>query len=147
MDRGAGKKRILFICTHNSARSQIAEGLMNALYGDRYEAYSAGTEPSRVSPYAVAVMAEQGIDISRHRAKHVNEFRGMSFDYVITICDSAQEACPFFPGAKKYLHKEFDDPASFTGTEDEKLANFRRIREEIRAWLEETFGIEYEHAY
>ncbi|RZN42474.1 MAG: arsenate reductase ArsC [Methanophagales archaeon ANME-1-THS] len=138
------KNRVLFICTHNSARSQMAEGLMNALYGDRYEAYSAGTEPSGVSPYAVAVMSELGLDISRHRAKHMNEFRGRGFEYVITLCDSAPEACPFFPGAKRYLHKGFDDPSGFTGTEAEKLAGFRRIRDEIRAWLEETFGREPE---
>ena len=140
------KKRVLFICTHNSARSQMAEGLMNARYGDRFEAYSAGTEPSRVSPYAVAVMAELGMDISRRRAKHVAEFRGLSFEYVITICDSAKETCPFFPSAKQYLHKGFDDPSGFTGTEAEKLAGFRRIRDEIRAWLEERFGRESDEA-
>lgn len=136
------KKRVLFICTHNSARSQIAEGMMNALYGDRFEAYSAGTEPTAVSSYAIAVMAELGIDIARHGAKHLTEFRGQRFEYVITLCDNANAACPFFPGATQYLHKGFADPSAFTGTEEEKLAGFRRIRDEIRAWLEEQFGRE-----
>lgn len=134
------KKRVLFLCTHNSARSQMAEGLMNALYGDQYQAYSAGTEPTEVSPYAVTVMKELGIDLSSQYAKSVPHFRGRSFEYVITICDRAKETCPIFPGAKQRLHRGFEDPAHGQGTEAETLARFRRARDEIRTWLAETFG-------
>jgi len=131
------KRRILFICTHNSARSQMAEGFMNAHYGDRYEAYSAGLEPTSVNPYAVKVMAEIGIDLSTHRSKSIEEFRGKSFDYVVTVCNHAKEACPFFPG-EKILHKSFRDPSSFKGSEEEILENVRRVRDEIKEWLIET---------
>ena len=135
------KKKVLFICTHNSARSQMAEGLLNALYGDRYKAYSAGIEPTKVNPYAVEVMAEIGIDLSRQRSKSIEEFREKNFDYVITLCDHAKEACPFFPG-EKILHKSFEDPSKFKGTEEEILEETRRIRDEIKYWLEITFGKE-----
>ncbi|MGQ9632324.1 MAG: arsenate reductase ArsC [bacterium] len=134
------KKKVLFICTQNSARSQMAEGLLRALYGDLYEAYSAGTQPSRVNPYAVRAMAEIGIDISEHRSKGVDEFLGQKFDYVITVCDRARETCPFFPGGGKYLHESFEDPAEFKGSEDEVLALFKRVRDEIKGWIERTFG-------
>ena len=133
------KKKILFICTHNSARSQMAEGIIKALYSDRYDAYSAGTTPTDVNPHAVKVMAEIGIDISTHIAKSVEEFHGKEFDYVITVCDRAKESCPFFPGAKKYIHKAFDNPADFTDTEDEILASFRSLRDKVKEWIEETF--------
>ncbi|HDS46348.1 MAG TPA: arsenate reductase ArsC [Methanomicrobia archaeon] len=139
MSQQTKKERVLFICTHNSARSQIAEGFLNALYGDRYEAYSAGTEPSNVHPYAVTVMAELGIDISKHQAKSVTEFIGTNFDYVVTICDAARETCPFFPGAKERIHQGFADPATFEGTDEERLRGFRRIRDEIKAWVEMRF--------
>jgi len=134
------KKRVLFICTHNSARSQMAEGLMRTLYPDRFEAFSAGTEPSSVSPYAINVMAEIGIDISRNRAKSLNEFLNMEFDYVVTVCDHAKQVCPFFPGGKAFMHKGLEDPAAFDGNEDEKTAVFRRVRDEIRDWITEVFG-------
>lgn len=134
------KKRVLFICTHNSARSQMAEGLLRALYGDRYEVYSAGTQPTEVNPYVIRVMAEIGIDISDHRSKSVEEFLDQEFDYVITVCDHAKETCPFFPGGKEYIHKGFDDPSSFSGSEDERLDFLRRVRDEIKEWIEETFG-------
>lgn len=134
------KKKVLFICTHNSARSQIAESLLNALYGDRYDAHSAGTEPTQVNPYAVRVMAEIGIDISKNRAKSIEEFRGKEFDYVITLCDTAKEMCPFFPTSGKYLHKGFDDPSQFVGTDDSILSHFRVLRNQIRDWIEITFG-------
>jgi len=139
------KKRVLFICTHNSARSQMAEGLVKALYPDRYEAFSAGTEPSGVNPYAIKVMAEIGIDISRNRAKGVNEFVNMEFDYVVTVCDHARQTCPFFPGGKELLHQGFEDPAAFEGNEDEKIAAFRRLRDEIRDWIVGAFGGGHEH--
>jgi arsenate reductase len=118
----------------------MAEGLMNALYGDRYLAFSAGTEPSEVNPYAVRVMQEIGIDISSHRSKSVDEFLDQDLDYVVTVCDHAKETCPFFPGGRKPMHKGFQDPSSAAGTEEEKLAVFRRVRDEIRAWIETTFG-------
>jgi len=134
------KKKVLFICTHNAARSQMAEGLLNTFYGDRYEAYSAGTDPSQVKPFAIKVMAEIGIDISKNRSKSLQEFQGVKFDYVVTVCDRAQAACPFVPGASEYIHQSFDDPSQFQGTEDEVLAKFRKVRNEIRAWIEETFS-------
>ena len=136
------KKTILFICTHNSARSQIAEALVNELVADRYKAFSAGTEPTRVNPYAITAMAEIGIDISANQAKIVNVFRSKNFDYVVTVCDHAKEACPFFPGAKQYLHQGFTDPSTFTGSDEEKLSGFRRVRDEIKSWIESTFGQE-----
>ncbi|TET19166.1 arsenate reductase ArsC [Candidatus Bathyarchaeota archaeon] len=134
------KKKVLFICTHNSARSQMAEGLLNALYGDKYEAYSAGIEPAKVNPHAVRVMAQIGIDISKHRSKSIKEFRGKKFDYVVTVCDHAKEACPFFPGGEIFLHKGFNDPAKFKGTEDEVLTKVRRVRNEINEWIRKTFN-------
>jgi len=133
------RKRVLFICTHNSARSQMAEGFLNTLYPDRYEAYSAGTEPTMVNPYAVQVMKEVGIDISYHRSKAVREFLHMDIDYVITVCDHARQTCPFFPGGKEIIHKGFEDPAAFSGGEDDTLAVFRRLRDEILSWIKETF--------
>jgi arsenate reductase len=134
------KNRVLFICTHNAARSQMAEGLLRALHGNRYEVFSAGTEPGRVSPYAIKVMAEIGIDIGAHRAKKIQEFLDQAFDYVVTVCDHAKESCPFFPGGKKILHQSFEDPSTLTGPEEEIMAGFRRIRDEIRRWIEEEFS-------
>ena len=134
------KQKVLFICTHNSARSQIAEGLLKAIYGERYEAYSAGTKPSSVNQFAINVMKELGVDISKHRSKSVEEFLNMELDYVVTVCDNAKEACPFFPGGKKHLHQSFIDPSSFTGNDDEILEGFRKIRDEIKKWIEETFS-------
>ena len=132
------KKKVLFICTHNSARSQMAEGFLIALYGDRYEGFSAGIEPTQVNPYAVKVMAEIGINISTHRSKSIEDFRGKNFNYVVTVCNRAKETCPFFPG-EKILHKDFEDPSDFIGTEDEILKGVRRVRDEIKDWLEITF--------
>lgn len=134
------KKRVLFICTHNSARSQMAEGLLKALYGDRYEVYSAGTYPTEVNPYAIKVMSEIGIDISNHKSKSIEEFIGMDIDYVITVCDKAKEICPYFPGAKNYLHQSFEDPASYEGNEEKKLEVFRKVRDQIKEWIIKTFG-------
>jgi arsenate reductase (thioredoxin) len=123
--------RVLFLCTHNSARSQMAEGLLRAWAGDRFEAFSAGTEATEVRPLAICAMAELGIDISGHRSKALTEFVGQPFDLAITTCDDAKEACPFFPGADRQLHWAFDDPSATTGTDDEQLAVFRRVRDEI----------------
>jgi arsenate reductase len=131
------KKKILFICTHNSARSQIAEGIMKSLYGEYYDVYSAGTEPSELNPYAIQVMKEIGLDISKQRSKSIDEFRDFRFDYVITVCDQAKESCPFFPG-RVIMHKGFKDPSQSRGTEDEILASFRKTRDEIKIWISET---------
>ena len=129
------KGRVLILCTDNSARSQMAEGLLKHDAGDRFEVESAGTKPGRVRPEAIAVMKELGIDISGHRSKHVNEFQGQSFDYVLTVCDNAKESCPVFPSDAKRIHNAFEDPAAFQGTEEERLAVFRRVRNQIRDYL------------
>jgi arsenate reductase (thioredoxin) len=133
------KKRVLFICTHNAARSQIAEGLLRAFHGDLYEVASAGTDPTGVSPYAVRVMSEIGIDMGVHRSKSIQEYFGQQFDYVVTVCDHAKESCPYFPGAKKMLHQSFADPSALTGTEEEIMAGFRQSRDAIRSWIENEF--------
>jgi arsenate reductase len=140
MEKESGLKKVLFICTHNSARSHMAEGLVNALYAHRYRAFSAGTDPSSLNPYAVRVMQEIGIDISDHRSKSVDEFMDQDLDYMVTVCDQAKESCPFFSGGRMPMHKGFQDPASVAGTEPEKLQVFRRVRDEMRDWVERTFG-------
>ncbi|HEY1948200.1 MAG TPA: arsenate reductase ArsC [Bryobacteraceae bacterium] len=131
------KTRVLILCTGNSARSQMAEGLLRHDAGERFDVESAGTRPGTVRPEAVAVMKELGIDISGQRSKHVDEFEGRRFDYVITVCDNAKESCPVFFGAAKRLHHSFDDPAALNGSEEERLALFRRVRGELRAYLTE----------
>ena len=133
------RKKVLFICTHNSARSQMAEGLMNALPGNQYQAFSAGTEPSQVNPYAIKSMSEFDIDISTNRSQHIHEFKGMEFDYVITVCDNAKEECPVFPGGCKHIHKGFADPSRVEGGDDQKLMAFRIVRDEIRDWIQKNF--------
>jgi arsenate reductase (thioredoxin) len=133
------KKRVLFICTHNSARSQMAEGLMNALLGDQYASFSAGTEPSQVNPYAIKSMSEIDIDISSNHSKNILEFKGMEFDYVITVCDNAKERCPVFPGGGKHIHKGFTDPSGAKGSDGQKLIAFRIVRDEIRDWIQNNF--------
>jgi arsenate reductase len=137
------KKKILFICTHNSARSQMAEGYMNAKYADFYEAFSAGTEATRVHPMAIEVMKEIEIDIAGHRSKLLNEFFGKGIETVVTVCDSAQGACPFFPGAQEVIHQSFPDPSAFTGSDEEVRAGFRKVRDEIIRWIDGTFGSTY----
>ena len=133
------QKKVLFICTHNSARSQIAEALINNLYRDKYEAQSAGITPTEINPYVVKAMAEIGIDISKNRSKSIEEFRGENFNYVVTVCDNAKESCPFFPG-EKIIHKAFEDPSKFKGSEEEIMKEVRRIREEIREWIKNAFA-------
>jgi arsenate reductase len=125
-------KRALFICTHNSARSQMAEGVVNHDLAGRVKAFSAGTEPSAVHPLSIAVMQEIGIDISHHRSKSVDEFAEEKFDFVITLCDQAAENCPVFFGGAQRLHMGFPDPAAATGSEEERLAAFRKARDQIR---------------
>lgn len=129
------KKRVLFLCTANSCRSQMAEGIINHFLGDRIDAFSAGTKPTQVNPRAIAIMKEIWIDISRHRSKEMTEFKGEAFDYVITLCDSAHEACPYFFGGVEITHIGFPDPAGATGSEDQIMAEFLRVRDEIRERL------------
>jgi arsenate reductase (thioredoxin) len=129
------KKRVLILCTGNSARSQMAEGLLRHDAGDLFEVESAGTKPSRVRPEAIAAMRELDIDISGHRSKSVDEFGGRHFDYVLTVCDNAKESCPVFFGTAHRMHHSFDDPAALDGSRDERLALFRRVREEMREYL------------
>jgi arsenate reductase len=131
------RKRILILCTGNSARSQMAEGLLRHDAGDCFEVFSAGTMPSQVRPEAIAVMRELGIDISRHRSKSVDEFTGQPFDYVLTVCENARESCPIFPGEAVRIHQSFEDPAALQGSEQERLALFRAVRDELRKYLRE----------
>jgi arsenate reductase len=132
------KEKVLFICTSNSARSQIAEGLLRSFFGDKYEVYSAGINPTTINPYAIEVMKEIGIDISSQRSKNIEEFRNQKFDYVVTVCDNSNEVCPFFPG-KNIIHKGFYDPSEVKGNIAEKLNTFRNVRDQIKEWIEETF--------
>src|SRR5512145_1135557 len=131
------KKRILILCTANSARSQMAEGLMRADYGDLLDVESAGTRATTVRPEAVQVMKEIGIDISGHRSKMVDELADQSFDYVLTVCDSAKETCPVYPGHANRIHHSFTDPAAVQGSEEERMASFRTVRDEMRRYLRE----------
>jgi arsenate reductase len=132
------KKKLLFICTQNSARSQMAEGLLRSMYGDRFEVFSAGTKPFRVNPFAIAAMKRAGIDISGHRSKSIDEFMDTDIDYAITVCDSAKESCPYFPSAKVLLHHSFSDPAAVIGSDEVILGEFERVRDEIRVWITEA---------
>jgi arsenate reductase len=135
------KERVLILCTGNSARSQIAEGWLRARAGDRFEVYSAGSNPSgKVLPGAIQALAEIGIDISGARSKSMTEFLGQPFDYVITVCDNAAENCPVFPGPGKRYHRNFTDPAKYPP--EQQLEVFRRVRDEIAAWFTELFNLE-----
>jgi arsenate reductase (thioredoxin) len=134
------KKRVLILCTGNSARSQMGEGLLRHDAGERFEVESAGTKPSIVRPEAIAAMDELGIDISGHRSKSVKEFDGQKFDYVITVCDSARESCPVFFGRAVRLHHSFEDPTALDSSKEERLNLFRRVRDELRSYLR-TFSL------
>lgn len=130
------KKRVLILCTGNSARSQMAEGILRHDGGDEFEVESAGVKPGSVRPEAIRVMRELGIDISGHRSKSVDEFVGQEFDYVITVCDNANESCPVFPGKTRRIHQSFEDPPPpDVGSDEERMAIFRRVRNEIREWM------------
>lgn len=132
------KKRVLILCTGNSARSQMAEGLLREIGGGKFEVESAGVAPSSVRPEAVEAMSEIGIDISAHRSKSADEFVGQRFDYIITVCDNAKETCPVFPGKAKRIHQSFEDPPpESVGDYESRLSIFRRVRDEIRGWLRE----------
>src|SRR5687767_10673289 len=129
------KQRVLILCTGNSARSQMAEGLLRDMAGDRFEVGSAGVAPSHVRPEAIEAMHEVGIDISGHRSKSVDEFVDQEFDFIITVCDNAKESCPVFPGRATRIHWSFDDPAVVEGSEEDRLHAFRTIRDQIRSRL------------
>lgn len=134
----SNRKRVLILCTGNSARSQMAEGILRHDAGDRFEVESAGTNPGQVRPEAIRAMREIDIDISGHRSKSVDEFTGQDFDYVITVCDNANEACPVFPGKTVRIHQSFEDPPlPSVGDEESRMAIFRRVRDEIRQWMKE----------
>jgi arsenate reductase len=147
---GREKKKILFLCTHNSARSQMAEGLLRAMYADRYEAYSAGVLATSVDPRAVLAMLEIGIDISGQRSKSSQEFQDTIFDLAVTVCDRAKQACPICrtelklpgksPGAKEVIHRSFEDPVLASGSDEQQLQAFRQVRDEIKDWISKTFG-------
>jgi len=132
------KKSVLVLCTGNSARSQMAEGLLKHITKGEYEVYSAGTKPSTVRPEAIKVLQEIGIDISGNRSKSVDEFAGKEIDYVLTVCDNAKENCPYFPAKTKMIHHSFEDPAEAEGDEQARLSVFRKVRDEIRDYFVQT---------
>ena len=134
------KPKVLFLCTGNSARSQMAEGLLREIAGERFEVLSAGTNPVGVNPLAIEAMQEVGIDISKQHSKNVKDFLGKPIEYVVTVCDRAKESCPVFPGTYKFFSWSLDDPAAVTGTKEEKLGAFRRIRDEISQHIEAQFA-------
>lgn len=134
------KTRVLFICTANAARSQMAEGLLRAKYGDRFDVFSAGTHQSRVSTRAILVMQEIGIDISHHRSKTRNETSGMTFDLAVTLCDKANQICPVVSCAKITIHKGFPDPHLTFGNEDDLIEGYRNVRDDLAVWIDTTFG-------
>ncbi len=134
------KQTVLFICTHNAVRSQMAEALLNNIYGDRYTAYSAGSDPSQIDPLVKTVMSETNIDVSHHRSKGFCVFQEVPLDYVITLCDQAKEACPYFPGGNLHLHRSFADPSEFKGNHEETMNRYRQTRDEIKDWIEKEFG-------
>lgn len=134
------KPKVLFLCTGNSARSQMAEGYLRSVAGERFDVMSAGIEPKGVNPFAVTAMREIGIDISSQRSKDVREFLGVPVQIVVTVCSNAREKCPVFPATVKFIHWDLDDPAAVQGTEDDKLAAFRDARNKIGAHIEQEFG-------
>ena len=132
------KPKVLFICNSNSARSQMGEALLRMLYGDRYDAYSAGVNASQVDPNAIKAMEQLGVDMSAHRSKSLDELAGIEFDYVVTVCDAAREACPYFPG-RQVLHHNFTRPSD-QGSQAEIMASYAGVRDELQAWIEKQFG-------
>ena len=133
------KKNVLFLCTHNAVRSQIAEAFLNHLYGDRYSAFSAGSDPTQIDPLVVTVMKETGMDLSANQSKSLSVFPDMHFDCVITVCDQVQESCPHFPRGDRHIHKRFSDPSKFNGNAEDITHEYRRVRDEIKAWVEKEF--------
>ncbi len=134
------KKSVLFICTHNAVRSQMAEALLSNLYGDRYSAFSAGSDPTQIDPLAASVMREMGIGISHQRSKSLNVFKDSNLDYIVTVCDQVQESCPYFPGGHLRIHRSFSDPSKFQGRHEDIIKEYRCVRDEIKKWIEEAFS-------
>jgi arsenate reductase len=134
------KKKILVLCTGNSCRSQIAEGYLRQFAGDKAEVYSAGVETHGVNPKAIETLQEDGIDISKHTSNHIDEYRSIDFDFVITVCDNAKERCPFFAAKAKKFHKNFPDPAKATGTEEEIKEQFHKVRQQIKDYCKKFIG-------
>lgn len=140
MERIILAKRILFMCIHNASRSQMAEGFFRNFYGENYEVFSAGSEPREINQTTVQVMAEIGIDISKHTTNSLKDYEGQEFDYIVTVCGNPNNACPFFVGGKKYFKKPFEDPSIFDGSETEKIEYFRGIRDEIGDWIQDLYN-------
>lgn len=140
MKMPAPKKTVLFICTHNAVRSQMAEALLNHIYGNRYTAFSAGSDPTQIDPLVISVMSEIGMDVRHHRSKGLDEFKDSGLDYIVTVCDQAHESCPYFPGGSLRIHKSFPDPSKFQGNREEVIREYRRIRDEIKKWIEKEFN-------
>ena len=136
------KTAVLFVCTHNSARSQMAEGLLRDRYGDHYDVYSAGTERTHVRPLAIQVMEEIGVDLSGHTSNTIEDLGDRTFDVVVTVCDDAREACPYLPAEKENLHRSFEDPSAAEGSAEERRVVFRRVRDDLAAWIDDTFAPE-----
>ena len=134
------KKSVLFVCTHNAVRSQMAEAILNRLYGDRYSAFSAGSDPTQIDPFVITVMKEVGIDVSSYKSKGLNIFQDYHFDYVVTVCDQANESCPYFPGGNVRIHKSFSDPSKFQGWHEDMIKEYRLTRDEIKNWIEKEFS-------
>ena len=140
MKTSLSKKSVLFVCTHNAVRSQMAEAFLNKMYGARYSAFSAGSDPTQIDPLVRAVMNEVGIDVNGNKPKGLNVFQDYYFDYVVTVCDQANEACPYFPAGNIRIHKSFSDPSKFQGWHDDVIKEYRKIRDEIKNWIEKEFG-------
>ena len=134
------RKTVLFVCTHNSARSQLAEIILRQKYGNHFNVFSAGTNPTSINPFVNLILTEMGINTSNLKSKNVKEFLDQKIDLVVTVCDSAKETCPVFPGAKQYTHKSFKDPNEFSGTSEEIFHAVRGIRDEIAMWIEKKFA-------
>lgn len=137
-------KNVLFICVHNSARSQMAEGLFRHYFGEKCNVYSAGSDPRGIHHMSVQVMAEIEIDISKHKSKSLKEFEGYEMDYVVTVCGDSNVTCPFFAGGKEYIHQSFEDPSALEGTEEEKIEKFRAVRDELKRWLGQFYANNFE---
>lgn len=133
------RKKVLFVCTHNSARSQMAEGILNSFHSDRLHAYSTGSDPTQINPYSIKVLKEIGVDISGNYSKGFSDLPDIEFDYIVTVCDSAQEKCPHFGGSGIKIHKSFNDPSAYSGSDEEKAGFFRKVRDEIRGWIDNEF--------
>ena len=133
------RKKVLFVCTHNSARSQMAEGILNTFHPGRFCAYSTGSHPTMINPLSIAVAKEIGVDISNNYSKGFDELDDIEFDYIVTVCDDARERCPHFKGDGERIHKSFNDPSGFHGSDEERLQIFRQVRDEIRDWIDNEF--------